>query len=110
MKRETTEFERAYTAKVNGLGLLLLVIHVPVLCAVAGFLGKSILPAAGFGALLLCGPALMLFFKRDAQAASIAIAIAAMGFSALSIHLTDGLIEAHFHILAMIALLILFGR
>ena len=49
MKRETTKFERAYTAKVNGLGLLLLVIHVPALYAVAALLGKNILPANRFG-------------------------------------------------------------
>ena len=61
-------------------------------------------------ALLLSGPAILLWIRSDSSATSISLGIAAMGFSALLIHITGGMIEAHFHIFTMIALLIVFGR
>jgi hypothetical protein len=110
MKRETTQFEWAYAASVNKFGVLLLAIHVPVLCAVAHYCEKGVLLTAALGALLLSGPAVLVLLKAQSSAASVALAIAAMGFSALLIHTTGGMIEAHFHIFTMLALLIVFGR
>lgn len=110
MTRETTKFERTNTAKVNGLGLLLLLIHVPVLCAVAWYLRGSVWLTAGFGVLLLCGPAALMGLRRDSPSASVGIGIAAMGFSALAIHVSGGMIEVHFHVFIMMALLVVFGR
>ncbi len=110
MNRETTQFERTYTVKVNKFGLLLLLIHVPVLVAIAHYFEKGVLLTAGLGALLLSGPAILLWIRGDSSTASVSLGIAAMGFSALLIHITGGMIEAHFHIFTMIALLIVFGR
>lgn len=110
MKREVTQFERKYAAKANGIGLLFLAIHVPALCAIAGYMEKGVGLSAGIGILLLAGPGILILLSRESAAASVALGIASMGFSALAIHISGGMIEAHFHIFTMIALLTVFGR
>jgi Methyl-accepting chemotaxis protein (MCP) signalling domain len=107
---EITSFELAYTKKVNTFGFLLLLLHLPVLCGVALFMHHSPLLAAGIMLLLLSGPAVILLRDRSSSLGAIAIAISAMGVSALAIHLCDGMIEAHFELFVLIAMLSVFGR
>jgi hypothetical protein len=106
----TTEFERNYTATVNSFGFLLLAIHLPVLCGVAFLMNGSPLLAAGVALLLLAGPAAVLYGERSSPVGSIALAISAMGMSALAIHVSNGMIESHFELFTLIAMLTVFGR
>jgi hypothetical protein len=92
------------------MACVFLVIHVPVFCAIAKSTGKGAWLTASLGALFLAGPGLLIWIERDSEAAAIAIGVAAMCFSALLIHVSNGAIEAHFHIFTMLALLIVFGR
>jgi hypothetical protein len=105
-----TQFEIAYLGKVNLYGVALLAIHLLASCVVAACLGSSVTLAAGIGTLLVLGPSLLLARDRSSILASAAIGISAMGFSALLIHLTGGMIEAHFHIFAALAMLLVYGR
>jgi hypothetical protein len=105
-----TQFERDYTAKVNMYGLGLLALHLPVLAGVAWALQGSPLLALGIALVLLAGPAMVLLQDRASSRGAIAIAVSAMGMSALAIHVSNGLIEAHFELFVMIALLTVFGR
>jgi hypothetical protein len=110
MTPETSPFELDYNRKVNTYGFVLLAVHLPVLCTIATFTGSSPLATAGLLLLLLLGPAVILLNDRSSQVAGIAIAIAAMGISAVTIHVSGGMIEAHFEIFALLAMLIVFGR
>jgi hypothetical protein len=109
-ERENMAFETSYRARMNSAFFLLLLFHLPAICILAGFLGSSVLLPASVGAVLLAGPALVLFQQRDSELGSILLGIAAMGFSALLIHETGGRIEAHFHVFVMLAMMIVFGR
>ena len=110
MSHEITAYESGYTGKINTWFFFLLVAHVPVLCVVSMYTNVSLLTIAGFMMLLLSGPAAILLHDRSSQLGAIAMAVAAMGVSALTIFVCHGLIEAHFELFVLIALLIVYGR
>ncbi len=110
MKVDVTLHEMEYMKKVNTFGFLFLAVHVPVLMAVATLNGHSWLAACGIGVLLLAGPAAVLLSDRASEMGPIALAVSAMGLAALSIHVANGLIEAHFEVFVLIALSTIFGR
>jgi len=95
-----------YLQKINTTFLALLAAHVPVVCCVALFFGTGIGTPAGLGMLFLAGPAFLFFMNRSSKLTSVALAISCMCFSALLIHASGGMIEMHFHIFTMLALLI----
>jgi len=110
MTNQITSYELAYTAKVNIFGFLLLVVHLPILCGVAWATNASVSLTASMMLLLLSGPAVILVRDRSSELGAIAIAIASMGVSALAIYVCHGLIEAHFELVVLIAMLTVFGR
>jgi hypothetical protein len=110
MTTERSCYEVAYTRKVNSAGFLLLLVHLPILIGIALAHNGSPWLAGSVMLLLLSGPAVILLQNRSSEQCAPAIAVAAMGVSALTIHLCDGLIEAHFEIFVLIALLTVFGR
>lgn len=110
MTNEITPFEYARLKKLNTAGFLILLAHLPVLCAIAEVNRSGPGLAAMVMLLLLAGPGLLLLRDRGSELGMIAIAIAAMGATALSIHVFNGLIEAHFEIFIVIALLAVYGR
>ena len=110
MKPVMTAFELAYARKVNTIGLLILSLHLPVLCGVSLFMGRTPWLAAGVMVFLISGPAIILLKDRSSAIGTLAIAVAAMGASAVAIDVSNGLIEAHFEIFILIALLSVFGR
>jgi hypothetical protein len=110
MNQEMTAFELAYARKVNTFGFLFLSAHLPVLCGVSILLHGSVLLPAGVMLLLLLGPAAILVRDRGSRLAAIALAIAAMGMSALTIHVCGGMIEAHFELFVLLAMISVYGR
>lgn len=110
MKQEITPYEQAYAAKVNSLGFLFLLLHLPVLCVVAYVNHVSVTLNIGMMLLFLLGPALTLMRDRSSELGAVVIAISAMGVSALAIYDCNGLIEAHFELFVLIALLTVYGR
>ena len=105
-----TTYERNYLRKASLLGLSVLAAHLPVLAIIALFNQSSLLVVLGVMVLLLAGPAAILFLKLDLELAPLALAVAAMGVSALTIHVSGGMIEAHFEIFTLLAMLTVFGR
>src|SRR5439155_3621548 len=55
------------------------------------------------------GPVALFLCRRAGLLTSTALSVATMCMSALLIHLGRGMIELHFHILVMLALLVVFG-
>ena len=110
MNDQTTPYELAYTKKVNTFGFLFLLSHLPILCLIALNTGVSLVLVALVMVLLLAGPAVLMMRDPSAQLGAIAIAIAAMGTSALAIYVSNGMIEAHFELFVLIAMLTVYGR
>ncbi len=104
-------YEAAYTRKLNWTGFLFLCAHLPVLAVVAAVRpGASVWITAVLMLLLLAGPAAIILRDAASSLGAIALAVSAMGVSALTIHTSGGIIEAHFEIFIMIAMLTAFGR
>jgi hypothetical protein len=111
VKSSSDSYGAIYTRKVNGYAFVLLLVHLPVLCLIAAAVpGKSVVSTAALMVLLLLGPAFILLRDGSSEWGAIATAIAAMGVSALAIHLSGGMIEAHFELFVLIALLTVYGR
>jgi hypothetical protein len=106
-----SEYEVAYARKTNLYGFLFLLIHLPAFCILAACIpGQSVAFAAGAMIVLLLGPGMVLLSDPSSRLGATAVAIAGMGACALGIHLSGGMIEAHFEIFVVIALLVLYGR
>jgi hypothetical protein len=110
MPHEVTSYESAYTAKVNTYGFLVLLLHLPILCVVGLYTHVSLVLITGMMLLVLSGPGAILIYERSSRLGAIAIAVASMGVVALTIFVCRGMIEAHFEIFVLIALLIVYGR
>jgi hypothetical protein len=109
MNSEVTAFEIEYMARVNTYGLIFLLLHLPVLAALSAHDGHGVGLSLGIMLVLLAGPALLLLGDRSSRLGSLAIAVAAVGFSALTIYLANGMIEAHFELFIVLALLTVYG-
>jgi hypothetical protein len=110
MHQELTSFEAAYTGKVNTFGFLFLLAHLPVFLFIAIENGSGLGVSIAAMVLLLLAPGALLLRDRSSTVASDALAIAAMGVCGLLIYLMHGMIEAHFEIFTMLAMLTIFGR
>ncbi len=110
MTNEGSSFEQSYTKKVNTIGFLFLLAHLPVLCVLAASNGTGLVLTAGMMLVILAAPALILWGDRSSKLAAVAMGVASMGVSALTIYVCGGQIEAHFEIFVLIAMLAVFGR
>jgi hypothetical protein len=101
----------ANSRRLNLVGFYFLLAHLPILATLAALRpGYSLWSTLGVLLLLLVGPGFFILRDPSSSLAPIAIALSAMGVSALTIHLSGGLIEAHFELFIMIALLAAYGR
>jgi methyl-accepting chemotaxis protein len=105
-----TQFEKTYLAKCNRNFCWFLAAHLPVAALVASWFGTSVGGAVLISIAIVAGPALMILTGFSGRLTAHAMAVAAMSFSGLLIHASKGLIEFHFHIFVMIALLIIYGN
>jgi hypothetical protein len=110
MHAETTEHEISFTQTANTRGFVLLLAHLPVLCGVAMICHTSVIVTSGLLLLMLLGPGAILMYDRGSELGGIAIAMAAMGVAGVAIYAPNGMIEAHFEIFVLIAMLTVFGK
>lgn len=105
-----TDFAMKYNANVNKWMLLLLGLHLPMMVFVAAKFETGIQWAVIFSIAILIGPIALFLMQKGSQLTSIAISLALMANSALLIHLAQGMIEMHFHIFVMLAVMIVFAN
>lgn len=98
-----------YNRKISSLFLLALLAHVPLFLFMASFNGHSILQTLMISAAVLALPTALFMMKDKSNLLPNVLAFATMSFSALLIHLGNGMIEMHFHIFVFLAALIAFG-
>jgi hypothetical protein len=98
-----------YLRRTNRNFLWLLAAHVPVFMGVAAWFGTGPLLALLLGTAIVAGPAVLSTIRGSERLTAIAIGVASLSMTALLIHLGRGMIEMHFHVFVMLALLIVFG-
>jgi methyl-accepting chemotaxis protein len=107
MKNEIGQSEKEYLKKINLWLLILCVLNFCSIPGVAFYYNTGVLNSLFIGALIITGPLVMFFSKRESSFTSIVMGIAFMSYSALLIHHSRGMIEMHFHIFSFIAILIM---
>jgi hypothetical protein len=98
------------TAKAQRAALWALFLHVPVALILAWVFKTGLGLPALIGTTILAGPLALYRANPGGSAVSHAIAVAAMSFSGLLIHVAGGMIEMHFHVFVSIAALTVFGN
>ncbi|SEF50429.1 Methyl-accepting chemotaxis protein [Bryocella elongata] len=110
LHQDTTNYEKAYIRKVSTLGFYFMAAHLPILLIVASIMHSSMTVVLGVMIVLLLGPGLAVFTNNTWEFGPVSLAVCSMGVCALAIHVAGGMIEAHFEIFALLALLVAFGR
>src|SRR5215471_19343973 len=95
-----------YVRGVNRTGLWILTGNFGLAIVAAILFGSSVSLAAALGAVFVAIPAALHLVRARARVTSVVQGVASMCFSALLIHLGHGMIEMHFHIFVMLALMI----
>ncbi len=104
----TDRFRQHYATITNRSFYYLLLAHFPVMLGAAAWFGTGLTLATAFTAAILAGPTVLLLLGKTPRLTSVCLGIAGICLSGLLIHLSRGMIEMHFHIFIMIALLIVF--
>ena len=109
-------YEIQYFSRLNKLSLWFIAAHIPILMGLTYFfkfnapnLNSDLLTTLIISCLTLSGPLLCYAMNKYNVLTSSSIGISAVSLSALLIHISGGMIEMHFHIFVMLALLICFG-
>lgn len=98
-------YEIQHRMRSNRFLMLVLALHIPVLTLLAAFGLGSVVVALVGSAMICVVPALLTYSSPQSQLTSVSIASSMMGMSALLIYLSDGKIEAHFHVFSFLAVL-----
>lgn len=107
---ETTEREENYYSRTNYRFLWALFAHLP-LAFLTAVLNDTSRTFAIFGSLLIIAvPGLLYKIKKDSIQTAIALAVGLVSFSALLIHLSNGMTEMHFHIFSSLGIIIVLAQ
>jgi hypothetical protein len=110
LQGSVTNYEKAYIRKVSTLGFYFMAAFLPVLLILAAVTHASMLLVVGAMIVLLLGPGIALATDNTWDFGPVSLAVCSMGVTALTIHVAGGMIEAHFGIFALLALMVAFGR
>jgi hypothetical protein len=103
------QFNRRHIQSSSRAMLWLLAAHLPAFVAAAWFFKTSLALAVLGWAGLLAAPLICHLLLPGTRLTAGLICFTTMAFSALLIHLGKGMIEMHFHVFAMLAILASFG-
>jgi len=104
------DFEVKYTSSVNKWMNIVLALHLPIMLMTSVYFQTGMVFALVMSLLIMSGPILLYVFNPGSQLTSISLGVAFMAMSGLLIHLSQGMIEMHFHIFAMLAIMIVFAN
>lgn len=105
-----TAFEREYLKSVNRAWIIGMFAAIPVFAGVGSFFHTGAMVGVIAGLVIVGGPLVAYLFLPDSRITSAAVAVASMCMSGLLIHLGQGMIEMHFSVFVLLALLISFGN
>lgn len=109
MTHKDETYTVAYRADVNKKALSILAAHLPLMLVASALFKNGFWLALLLSVAFIAVAAGAFLINRGSVVTSCIIAGTIILFSALLIHLGHGMIEMHFHIFAMLGLMILFG-
>jgi two-component system chemotaxis sensor kinase CheA len=112
LPEEISSFESDYLSRINRIGLLFLLAHVPVMAVLAYLNGTGALLALALAAAVFLGPLLAYFTLSNPRSVSMTYGVAAMFMGGVLVHVGQGpmQIEMHFYFFAVLAMLAVFGN
>ncbi|UYL09931.1 methyl-accepting chemotaxis protein [Bdellovibrio sp. SKB1291214] len=102
-------FRQSFTRSRSAIFLISLYAHLPIFSYLAATHGHSQWVPWGAGLFILSAPTIAFFMGVASALLPNLLAIAIMSFSGLLIHLTNGMIEMHFHVFVSLAFCLSFG-
>lgn len=105
----TTDFQRRHVAQTSLVMLWIYAGHLPALAAAAYYFQTGLMFAVIGWATIFAGPLIAHLTAPGTRTTAAMFGFAAMAYSALLIHLGKGMIELHFHVFVLIAVLSAFG-
>lgn len=102
-------FREQYNLKTSFYFLLGLALHLPVFIFLAVKNEHHVVANLALALAILAGPAMAYMMKVKTALLPNMIAFAGMCYSGLLIHLGNGMIEMHFHVFIMLAIMIVFA-
>ena len=107
---DASQTEKIHLNSINKIFSYVLVAHILV-CLILAYSFNTGMLFALVTALTICSlPLFLTFFTESSRLTAIAHGVAMMFFSGLIIHLSKGMIEAHFHIFVALAVMIVFAN
>jgi signal transduction histidine kinase len=112
LPREITSFERTYLDRMNRIGLVFFVLHVPLMTLLAYANQTGTWLALVLSSAVVGGPALAYLSLRNPRAISMTYGVGAMFMGGVLVHVGQGplQIEMHFYFFALLAMLAVFGN
>jgi hypothetical protein len=112
LPRRMTDFEVSYLRRMNRIGLVFFVIHLPVFCAVAYFNDTGPGLAALLTIAVLVGPVAAYLTLQNPRAVSVVYGFTSMLMGGLLVHFGQGpvQIEMHFYFFALLAMLAVYAN
>lgn len=109
---EVSDFERKYLARMNKVGLIFFLAHLPVFVAISHFNGMGAWSALLLTCAVLVGPTFAYFTFKSPRSISLVFGFTAMLMGGLLVHFGQGpvQIEMHFYFFALLAMLALYGN
>lgn len=102
-------FRERYNRKMSLYFLIGLALHLPVFLYLAITNGHSVLLNLSLSLAILAGPAVAFLGKSTSRLLPNLLAFSGMSYSGMLIHLGNGMIEMHFHVFIMLAIMIVFA-
>jgi two-component system chemotaxis sensor kinase CheA len=107
-----SDFERSYLRKMNRVGFVFFLLHVPAILVIAAVNGIDLGVTAALLAGALALPILAFFSFENPRSISITFGVTAMLLAGILVHVGQGpvQIEMHFHFFVLIALLAVYAN
>lgn len=109
MSKDPSVYLQEWQSRVNPIFLRGLWAHLPICAGIGIYMEVPLLPILILGLLILGFPTWLARTQKHPTLIAICIGVASMGISGLLIHAMRGMIEAHFHVFILLALLLVFG-
>ena len=107
-----SDFERTYLRRMNRVGFVFFLLHVPAILAIAAANGINLGTTTALLAGALALPVLAFLSFESPRSVSVAFGVTAMLLAGILVHVGQGpvQIEMHFHFFVLIALLAVFAN
>jgi signal transduction histidine kinase len=112
LPKEISSFERDYLTRINRIGIVFFLAHLPVMAVLGSLNGTGGLLSLALATAVVVGPLLSYLTLSNPRSVSMTYGVAAMFMGGVLVHVGQGSmqIEMHFYFFALLAMLAVFGN